>query len=257
MASLRAGLIEFHDIGPYLLGGVMLAAALFALRAASAHSLRPFPGGFALRVPWQKRAILGLVGLQSFLLPLLLISDNLWHDGFIRREDWGACGFFTGMCWLGAIFFFWQSGPRELVLDETQRTYRRSEGWPLFRRVSAGPLSDLSGVWAESNTDHNSYSVYIGWQGKRGKMLVEQFRSSLEGAEYFAAELAATLAIPRLDGDPSAPSLPYRVPADRLRPQWIEQDGRTVSFQEWAKEQDAQESEANDGQNGVEKLKVN
>lgn len=257
MAYLQALLIGFHDIGPYLLGGVMLAAFLLALRAPSTHSLRPYPGGFALRTPWEKRAILGLAGLQALLLPLALVGDTLHFHTVIQRETWIEAGTLTGMCWLAAALFFWQSGPRELVLDETQRTYRRSEGWPPFRRVSAGPLSDLSGVWAESNTDHNSYSVYIGWQGKRGKMLVGQFSSSLEGAEYFAGELAATLGIPCLDSDPSAPPLPYRVPADQLRPQWLVQDGRTVSLQEWATEQEAQESEAADGQNGIDKLKVN
>lgn len=257
MASLRACLIGFYDIGPYLLAGVMLAAFLLALRGPSAHSLRPSPGGFALRQPWEKRVFLGLMGLQALLVPLFLISDNLWHDRIIRREDWGACGFFTGICWLGAIFFFWQSGPQELAVDEAQHTYRRISGWLPFRRVSAGPLSDLSGVWVEPGAKNCAYLVFIGWRGKPGKMLVEQFYSSLDGAEYFADELAATLGIPCLDGDPSALPLPYRLPADRLRPQWLVQDGRTVSLQEWATEQEAQESEAADGQNGIDKLKVN
>ena len=232
MAYLRAGLIGFHNVVTWPLAGLMLAVILLGLKAQSARYLRPFPGGFALCRPWEANVILGLVGLMSLLPPLLLLSDDLWHGGNLQHEDWTLWGSYAGIFWPGAIFLFWQSSPRELTLNETQRTYRQTEGWPPFRQVSAGPFFDLSGVWAERDTDGNNYLVYVGWQNKRGKMLVEQFSSSLEGAQYFAGELAATLGIPCLDRDPSAPSLPYRVPADLQRPQWIVQDGRTVLFQE-------------------------
>ena len=241
MSVIVAALIGFSDIGLWICAGVFLGATLLGLRLPRARYLRSYSGGFILRRPWEGRVLLGLIGLASLLLPLVLIGDTLRFHTVLPRETWIEAGAFTGICWVGAAFFFWQSGPRELVLDESQHTYRRTEGWPPFQRIYTGPLSNLSGVWAESNTDHNSYSVFVGWRDKLGKMVVGQFFSSIDGAEYFADELAVTLGIPRPESDPSAPPLPYRVPADLQRPQWIVQDGRTVLFQEWAAEQEAQE----------------
>lgn len=246
MASLRAGLIEFHTIAVWLIVGIFLGAMLLVLRLSNARYLHPFPGGFALRRPWEVNVLFVLISLMGLLGPLALVGGNLRFHAVLRRETWIEIGVFVGICWLGAAFLIWLSGPQEIAVDEKQRTYRRSEGWPPFRRVSAGSLSDLSGVWIEPNTNADKYWVCVGWQGKRGSMVVEQFSSSLEGAQYFANELAATLGIPCLDGDPSAPPLPYRVPADQQRPQWIEQDGHTVSFQEWAEAQESEQEKIND-----------
>ena len=243
MAYLRACLIGIDSVGLWLIVPLFLGMLLLALRMSNAHYLRPFPGGFALRRPWEVNVLFVLIGLMGLFAPLAHVGGSLRFHPIQRHENWIGIGIFVGICWLGAVFLFWLSRPQELMLDETRRTYRRSEGWPPFQRVSAGPLSDLSGVWAEAGSSASTYWVCIGWQGKRGSMPVEKFGSSLEGAQHFASELAATLGIPYLDSDPSAPSFPYRVPADLQRPQWIEQDGRRVPFQEWAAEQESQEVE--------------
>ena len=243
MAFLRAYLIGIDSVGLWLLVPLFLGTLLVALRVSNAHYLRPFPGGFSLRRPWEANVLFVLLGLMGLFAPLARVGGSLRFHPVQGRETWIEIGIFVGICWLGAVFFFWLSGPQELMLDETRRTYRRSEGWPPFQRVSVGPLSDLSGVWAEAGSSPSTYWVCIGWQGRRGSMPVEKFGSSLEGAQYFASELAATLGIPCLDSDPSAPSLPYRVPADQQDSQRIDQDKLTVLFQKWAAEQEAQQVE--------------
>ncbi len=83
-------------------------------------------------------------------------------------------------------------------MDEGRRTYRWSEGWPSFRRIRTGPLSDLEGVGAAAGgSDHRLYLVYVARRGGPARMVVEQFLSAA-GAEHYADELAAVLGVPRL-----------------------------------------------------------
>jgi len=129
-------------------------------------------------------------------MPLVVATNDLSLYGTVRPGDWPYLWAFVGIGLAGAVFFWWMGLPKELAVDEDRRTYRWSEGWPPFRRVRTGPLSDLSGVGAMIGGG-SAYFVYVGGPGGAGKMVVEGF-SSAEGAEYYADELAAVLGVPRL-----------------------------------------------------------
>lgn len=197
---IKAALIGFQDVVIWTCVGIFVVTFSLALRWALSHSgyLRPSPGGFALRRPWEECAVLGLWALLGLLVPLLVASDGLRPHEVTPRDSWIGAGVFQGICLVGAASLLWGGRPQELAVDEGRRTYRRREGWPPFRRAYAGPLSDLAGVWAEPHTDNHSYLVYVGWRAGLGKMVVGQFGSA-DGAEYFADELAAVLDIPRLE----------------------------------------------------------
>ena len=178
--------------------GLLIISFSLAMRGRDAPFLCRSTGGFALRRPWEHCACLGLYGLLPLLLPLLMVSDDLRFYGAVRSDHWPSLWAFTGIGLAGAAFFWWISRPTEFAVDEGRRTYRWSEGWPPFRRIRTGPLSDLEGVWAaEDGSDHRPYLVYVARQGGTGRMVVEGF-SSAAGAEHYADELAAVLAVPRL-----------------------------------------------------------
>ncbi len=202
MSRIMTGLIGLCHLSVWIGVGIFAAALLLIPKALSARYLRPFHGGFALRRPWEQRTYLGLMGLLCLVVPLMVADSNLRPHHPAQPGFWPAGAIFTGICCLGSPLFWWASGPRELVVDEEQRTYHRSEGWPPFRRVFAGPLSDLAGVWAEAaaGTGPSRYLVYVGWRTGPKRLLVEQFGSD-NGAEYYADELADVLGVPRLQVD--------------------------------------------------------
>ncbi len=186
-----ANLILFGTVG------LWIVAFLLAMRGRRAQYLCPYPSGFALRRPWEHCACLGLMGLLSLLLPLLVVSDDLRVYGAMRSDHWPYLLAFAGIGLAGAVLFWWMGGPTELAVDEGRRTYRWSEGWSPFRRTRTGPLSDLEGVWAEPSGSSRVYLVYVGWRGGTGRMVVGLY-SSAAGAEHYADELAAVLGVPRL-----------------------------------------------------------
>ncbi len=206
MDHIEANLIRFADVGGGVLLGILVAAFMLALRGLRAPYLRPSPGGFALRRPWEMCAVLALMGFASTLAPPLPLlqacsSDRRSHED-ARRDFWPhLCGM-EGLGLAGATLFLWAGSPQELAVDEERRTYRRSTGWPPFRRACIGPLSDLEGVWAEEHSSGSSCIclVYVGWRiGPRRlvRLVVGRFWSEA-GAEYYADELAAVMGVPRL-----------------------------------------------------------
>lgn len=201
-SRIMAGLIGLCHVSVWIFVGIFIAALLLIPKALNARYLCPSPGGFALRRPWEQRTFLGLMGFMCLVVPLMTADSNLRphhpaHPGF-----WHGQAIFTGICLIGIALFWWASGPREMAVDEERRTYRRSEGWPPFRRVFTGPLSDLAGVWAESaaGTGPSKYLVYVGWRTGPRRLLVEQFGSE-DSANYYADEMADVLGVPRLQVD--------------------------------------------------------
>lgn len=197
---IMAGLVGLCHMSVWIFAGIMTSALLLIPKAMSARSLRPFSGGFALCRPWEQRVYLGLMGLMCLIVPLMIADSNLQPHHHAQPGFWHGWVIFTGICLAGVLLFWWTSGPRELAVDGERRTYRRSEGWPPFRRVSAGPLSDLAGVWAEAAARPGGYLVYVGWRAGPRRLLVEQFRSG-DGANLYADELADVLGVPRLKVD--------------------------------------------------------
>ena len=197
-----AGLIELCHVSLWIFIGWFIASLLLIPKALNARYLRPFPGGFVLRRPWEQRAYLGLMGLLCLVVPLMTADSNLRPHHRPQPGFWHGWAIFTGSCLAGMALFWYVSGPRELAVDEERRTYRRSEGWPPFRRVYTGPLSDLAGVWAEvaAGTGPGRYLVYVGWQTGPKRLLVEQFRAE-NGANLYADELAGVLAVSRVQVD--------------------------------------------------------
>ena len=181
----------------------MLAAALGFLGMRSGYS-RPVPSGFAFRRPLAQCAFLGVIAMNCLLLPMLEASYDLrllraGAPGPLALPD-PLRGVRLGQ---GQPYSVWGGQFQDLVVDVEQGTYQRSAGWPPFRRVRTGPLSDLVGVGDEYQ-GRGSYLVYMQWQGKGGRMMVSRFRSECE-AEHYADGLAAVLGVPRL-----APPKPCR-----------------------------------------------
>ena len=198
MSQALVCLILFGNIG------LMAFAALLALRGAYAQSLRPsrsgfvlFQTGFVFRRPWEGCIGMGLMGFLSLLMPLVVATSDLSLYGTVRPDHWPLLWAFVGIGSAGAVLFWWLGRPMEFAVDEDRRTYQWSEGWPPFRRVHTGPLSDLSGVGAMIGGG-SAYFGYVDGPGRAGRMVIERF-SSAEGAEYYADELAAVLGVPRLE----------------------------------------------------------
>ena len=193
----EANLIGFGVIGLWL-----VAAALGFLGMRSGYS-RPVPSGFAFRRPLAQCAFLGVIAMNCLLLPMLEASYDLRLYGQVRPDHWPFLTLFAAFGLAGAALLVWGGQFQDLVVDVEQGTYQRSAGWPPFRRVRTGPLSDLVGVGDEYQ-GRGSYLVYMQWQGKGGRMMVSRFRSECE-AEHYADGLAAVLGVPRL-----APPKPCR-----------------------------------------------
>ena len=163
-----AHLILFGNVGLWII------AFPLAVRGWRARYLCPHPKGFVLRRPWEHCAILGLIGLLSLLLPLLMVSNDLRFYGAVRFDHWPYLWVFVGIGLAGAALFWWIGRPTELAVDEGRCTYRWSEGWPPCRRITTGPLSDLVGVGAEPGGSSNPspHLVYVRWRGGTGRMVV-------------------------------------------------------------------------------------
>ena len=182
-------LILFGNIGLWLI------VFLFAWRGLRASYSRPVPSGFAFRRPWEHCTCLGLLGILSLLMPLVVATNDLRLYGAVLPNHWPYLRAFAGICVVDAALFWWVGCPVELTLDEERRTYRRTAGWSPFSRTCTGPFSDLTGVGAMIGGG-STYFVYIGL--RKGRVVAERF-SSAEGAEYYADELAAMLGVPRLE----------------------------------------------------------
>lgn len=201
MGRIMAGMIGLCHASLWIGMGWFIVTLLLIPKALGARYLRPFPGGFALRRPWKQRAYLGLTGLLFLVVPLMVADSNLRPHHPAQPGFWHGWAIFTSICLTGVPLFWWASSPRELAVDEERRTYRRSEGWPPFRRVYTGPLSDLAGVWTEAAAGSSrSYLVYVGWRAGPRRLLVEQF-GSMNGADLYGDELADVLGVPRLEVD--------------------------------------------------------
>ena len=175
--------------------GLWLVATMLGLRGLGSSYPRPVPKGLVFRRPWEHCACLGLVGILSLLMPLVVATNDLGLHGAVLPSHWPYLRAFAGIGAAGAALFWWMGCPVEMTLDEERRTYRRTAGWPPFSRTRTGPFSDLSGVGAMIGGGSSTYFVYISL--RKGRAVAERF-SSAEGAEYYADELAAVLDVPRL-----------------------------------------------------------
>ncbi len=77
--------------------GLWIIAFPLAMRGCRARYLRPYPNGFAFRRPWEHCACLGLMGLLSLWLPLLMVSDDLRFYGAVRSDHWPSLWVFAGI----------------------------------------------------------------------------------------------------------------------------------------------------------------
>ncbi len=139
-------------------------------------------------------ACLGLLLLtfSPFSFWLLCLSPSAQHNGLYASLIPIILPFqpFIGGCCV------YLSGPQEVSVDKERQTYKTTQGWPFFPRVSSGLLREIWGVYVGAS-QNGDYVVGLSWWGHNNYQTIARFYRHSK-AQELAEGLASALSVPQV-----------------------------------------------------------
>lgn len=157
--------------------------------------------------PFSLRAGAGAVGLTFVCIALLTFIAERAGPHHSAARDTDQIAFLLEMAtWVGfALIFLALSGPSQLVLNNSRRTYSWRWGAPWLPHVRMGTWDDLSGIYVsrfKGTKTGVGYTVGMRWKQGSRSCCLGKFKQR-EDAIQFATQTAKKLGLSRVESPPT------------------------------------------------------
>ncbi len=135
-------------------------------------------------------------------LALLFLLQSVPSRPVVTTQNAGNLFLIGAVFGLLAWLLVSVSGPNDLSLDSTRRTYRWRQGVPWRSRLRTGTWEEIAGIYVRRRrTGREDYIVSLRWKGTWRSFLLGQFHNRAS-AERFAEAVTNKLHLPRVEPPP-------------------------------------------------------